>query len=153
MHTRIETRAFSPGAIGAVTPQQRIDRIREALTQERAARRTIAHGSLDEDTVSRNIADLEQLLERAEENETIRVAAKQERQAAEDAKTQAHQEREQAELESSLRQQYERAAAAPVTDPQWEKVWPDILHRHRLAEMDARDRQVAKARASGAYRI
>lgn len=134
-------------------PAQRIERIREALKEERTAYRSAAAGSHDEHIAQLNIGNLESTLERAETNESIGLAAKQERQAAEDAKAQAHRDREQAELESSLRQQYERAAAAPVTDPQWEKVWPDILHRHRLAEMDARDRQVAKARASGAYRI
>lgn len=145
MHTRIETRTFAPGAIGALAPVQRIDRIREALTQERAARRTIAHGSLDEDTVQRNIADLEQLLERAEENETIRVAAKQERQAAEDAKTRERTAEAAQELEDQLRQQYENAAAHSLTDTEWQKVKPDVLHQHAVSQMAKQDTLVAAA--------
>ncbi len=128
-------------------PAQRIERIREALMEERTAYRSAGSGSHDEHIAQLNIGNLEATLERAETNESIGLAAKQERQAAEDARTQAYQEREQAELESSLRQQYERAAAAPVTDPQWEKVWPDVLHQHRMRQMAEQNTFVKQAAA------
>jgi hypothetical protein len=126
-------------------PAQRIERIRATLEEERTAYRSAAAGSHDEHIAQLNVGNLEATLERAETNESIGLAAKQERLAAEDAKTQAHQEREQAELESSLRQQYERAAAAPVTDAQWEKVRPDVLHQHRMRQMGKQDELVAAA--------
>lgn len=100
--------------------------------------------------------DVERLKKRitvAEREDALKFACRAEREAAEAAKTQAHQEREQVALEADLRARYDQAMPKPVSDNEWDKVKPDLLHRHRLAEMDARDRQVAKARASGAYRI
>ena len=150
MHTRIETRTFAPGAVGALTPQQRIDRIREALTQERAARRTIAHGSLDEDTVSRNIVDLEQLLERAEENETIRVAAKQERRAAEDARPRERTAEAAQELARQLMDTYMQASPG-TTDAEAKAALPELLHKHRMRQIGKQEELVAEALSR--YRI
>ncbi len=132
-------------------PAQRIDRIREALMEERTAYRSAGSGSHDEHIAQLNIGNLEATLERAETNARIRTERRAGLQAAEDAKTQAHRDREQVELESSLRQQYERAAAAPVTDAQWEKVKPDVLHQHRMRQIGKQDQLIAaKARQ---YRI
>ncbi len=132
-------------------PAQRIERIREALKEERTAYRSAAAGSHDEHIAQLNIGNLEATLERAEENETIRVAAKQERRAAEDAKTQARTAEAAQELEDHLRQQYENAAAHPLTDTEWDKVKPDVLHQHAVSKMAEQDQLIAaKARQ---YRI
>ncbi len=124
-------------------PAQRIDRIREALMEERTAYRSAGSGSHDEHIAQLNIGNLEATLERAETNERIGDAAKQERRAAEDAKTQARTAEAAQELEDHLRQQYENAAAHPLTDTEWQKVKPDVLHQHAVSKMAEQDTLVA----------
>lgn len=58
-----------------------------------------------------------------------------------------------ADLEAELRRSYTDAMPGDVTDDAWRLVRESVLHKHRLSQMDARDREVAKARASGSYSI
>lgn len=127
-------------------PAQRIERIREALKEERAAYRSAAAGSHDEHIAQLNIGNLEATLERAETNARIRTERLAGLQAAEDAKTEAHNERERNELEARLFAGY-KAASPGTTEQEARDALPDLLHRHRLAEMDRDDRLVTQAAA------
>lgn len=65
------------------------------------------------------------------------------------------QEREQqaaADLELRLKAQY-IAAAPGTTETEAEQALPDLLHKHRLEQMNEFGSQVARARRSGAYSI
>ncbi len=42
-----------------------------------------------------------------------------------------------ADLEAELRRQYTAAAPGHVSDVEWQRRWPDILHRYRLDHMAA----------------
>ncbi len=132
-------------------PAQRIERIREALKEERTAYRSAAAGSHDEHIAQLNIRNLEATLERAETNESIGLAAKQERKAAEDARTRDRTAEAAQELEDHLRQQYENAAAHPLTDTEWDKVKPDVLHQHAVSQIGKQEELVAAALSR--YRI
>ena len=127
----------------------RTERIRNRLKDERAACRSAA-SDYDRHVAENNVANLEEVLERAEANQ----AAKEEhraRVAQERAdKTTAHQAAEQAKVEAQLRQEYNRALPTPVTDEQWNEVRADVLHQHRLRTMNRTDELVA---ASRRYRI
>ncbi len=58
-----------------------------------------------------------------------------------------------ADLEAELRRAYTDAMPGVVTDDAWQLVRESVLHKHRLSQMDAFDREVSRARASGAYSI
>ncbi len=123
-------------------PAQRIERIRAALMEERTAYRSAAAGSHDEHIAQLNIGNLEATLERAEENETIRVAAKQERRAAEDAKTRERTAEAAQELERKLMDTYMQASPG-TTDAEAKAALPELMHQHRMRQIGKQDELVA----------
>jgi hypothetical protein len=56
------------------------------------------------------------------------------------AERQAERDRADAEaLEAQLRAAYEQAAPGKVSDAEWHRVRADVVHRHRLAQLEAED--------------
>ncbi len=125
-------------------PAQRIERIREALKEERTAYRSAAAGSHDEHIAQLNIGNLEATLERAETNERIGTERKQEREAAEDAKTRERTAEAAQELERKLMDTYMQASPG-TTDAEAKAALPDLLHQHRMRQIGKQEELVAAA--------
>lgn len=149
MHTRIEpTRYFR--SLTGLTPSQRIAQIKAQLATERQVARS-AGDQFDRDRASRNVKDLEVMLERAETNERLHAERVQQLDADRAAKTEARAKEKQARIEADLRARYDRTMPLPTTDEQWDAVKDSVMHKHRLAQMSDRDGQVKQA--AGRYRI
>ncbi len=130
-----------------ITPAQRIERLRDALADERTAHRDAPAGSYDETVSGQNAAMLEDALDRAETNERLRTERIASIEAERATRMAASQDAQQAALEADLRRRYDLAMAKPVSDAQWEAVRESVLHRHRLKEMDTFDEQVQRQAA------
>ncbi len=95
------------------------------------------HGSLTlRETLERQI---EERMERLRANVVSRHEHRSRVHAAEQARTEARQQEEQAAIEADLRRQYDRAMPKPVTDAEWEQVKDAVLHKYRLKQMEQTD--------------
>jgi len=133
-------------------PDQRVADVTAALDQQRANRRTAPSGSIDEDTATRNIVDLEGALERANVNlraHTNHMAKLEgERAAQRDA---TEQRRQAADDQLKAREKSTFMASNPTaSEADFERLWPAIRDQMLI---DQRGDAIAAARASGAYRI
>ena len=136
MNTRLNT-----ATMGFGTGSQRVEAIRAELDRQRTADRAAAGGSIDEDIARRNIADLEPLLAAAEANETLRAGREQ---MARHATAQREQDA-RAELEARLMCEYVDSAPG-TTAAEATAALPDLLHRHRLLQLDAQADALALAK-------
>ncbi len=128
-------------------PDQRVPKITEALNEQRANLRA-ATDRHNIDVATRNVADLEKTLERAQTNEAARQKHIQEIEAAETAKRQEHDDRALAVITDQLRTNY--LAQPGTTVKEFEQVLPELLAEHRKqAVLNApalREQQLAEQR-------
>jgi len=112
-------------------PDQRVSKVTEALNAQRAHRRAAPSGSIDEDIAQRNVADLEQTLERAEANAAAGRRQAQSLEAAETAKRQEHDARALAAITDQLRTNFMAQAGATLTE--FNEMLPELLRENRKA--------------------
>jgi len=129
-------------------PDQRVSKITAALDAQRSYLRAAPAGSIDEDVATRNVADLEQTLARAEVNEAARTAHLARLEAAETAKQKENDDQALAVITDQLRHDF--LAQPGTTESAFEKVLPELLTEHRkqavLSASAVRERQLAEAR-------
>jgi len=129
-------------------PNQRVAKVTAALAEQRAHLRTAPVGSIDADTATRNVADLEETLARAEVNEAAGQKQAQALEAAETAKRQENDDQALAAITDQLRSNY--LAQPGTTVKEFEKVLPRLLERQRedaaLNAPAVRDQQLAEQR-------
>ena len=129
-------------------PDRRVAKIAAALNEQRANLRAAPAGSIDRDTATRNVADLEETLARAEVNEAAGQKQAQALEAAETAKQQEHDARALAAITDQLRRNYLSQPGATLAD--FEQALPRLLERQRedaaLNAPAVRDQQLADQR-------
>lgn len=128
-------------------PDQRVERIGAALTEQRANVRA-ATNAYNRDVATRNVADLEQVLERATGNEAIRQQNIRDREAQAAAKRKEHDDRALGEMTDTLRTNY--LAQPGASEGGFQKALPRLLERSRedavLNAGKVREDQLATAR-------
>ncbi len=112
---------------------ERVGNIQSELGKQRTAYRAAAANTLEEDAIRRNIEDLEPLLERAEVNEALLVKDAAERQAAEDAKTNAHRVAAEDAVRAELKTRY--LSLPGTTGASFDAAYPTLLADHHRREM------------------
>jgi hypothetical protein len=123
---------------------QRVAAIEAEIARQRDHLRS-ASDPLDRRVVELNLADLGSIPAAAKDNEAARVARAETLDAERTAKREEREQRERAELEGRLVREY-IASAPGTTEAEAKAGLPDLLHRHRLAELDAHDAELATAR-------
>ncbi len=128
-------------------PGQRVTDVGAALDAQRAYLRAAPAGSIDRDTATRNVADLEQTLERAEVNLKAhtahmgKLAAEETMQRDEaEKRRQAADDQLKAREKSTFLASNRTASAAD-----FERLWPAIRDQQL---MDQRNDAIAAAKAS-----
>ncbi|MGI8405701.1 MAG: hypothetical protein ACR2OE_13230 [Thermomicrobiales bacterium] len=139
MNTRINVNVMSFG-----TGPARVEAIRSELGKQRTVYRAAAANTLEEDAIRRNIEDLEPLLASAEANEALRVKHAAERQAAEDAKTNAHRVAAEDAVRAELRTRY--LSLPGTTGASFDDAYPTLLADHHRREMAKSGDALAQAR-------
>ena len=138
-HTRINdaTTAF-------ITGPQRTANLRAMLETEREVVRSSPRDSYNERVAADNVADLEGLIVRSEENDRIREQGEAERSASAIAKRAERQDADEAALKAQLRTQFLGQPGATADD--FERLYPRLRDEHMV-------RQSHEALASAKSRI
>ena len=129
-------------------PDRRVAKITEALNAQRANLRAAPVGSIDRDTATRNVADLEETLARAEANEAAGQRHMAQLAAAETAKRQENDDRALAAITDRLRRDF--LTQPGTTLGEFEQALPELLAEDRrqsvLNAPAVREQQLADQR-------
>ena len=129
-------------------PNQRVAKVTAALAEQRAHLRTAPVGSIDADTATRNVADLEETLARAEVNEAAGQKQAQALEAAETAKRQENDDQALAAITDRLRRDF--LTQPGTTLGEFEQALPELLAEDRrqsvLNAPAVREQQLAEQR-------
>ncbi len=112
---------------------ERVGNIRTELNKQRTAYRAAAANTLEEDAIRRNVEDLEPLLASAEVNDVLLLKHAAERQAAEDAKTNAHRVAAEDAVKSRLKRDF--MALPGSSENAFEHSYPALLEDYHRREM------------------
>jgi hypothetical protein len=112
---------------------ERVENIRTELDKQRTAYRSLPAHSFEEDAIRRNVEDLEPLLASAEANEALRVKHAAERQADEDAKTNAHRVAAEEAVKSRLKRDF--MALPGSSEKAFEHSYTALLEEYHRREM------------------